>query len=156
MGDNEIKNGREPIRNKVYEGLLETSATERNKLALTATQKAYLKNNDLVSRFILKKEYLKANNFHRTGWKVVADQSMPGSNAEGLVEVGDLVLAVKTTSAQTAHRGELKRKAERHSDSKSVNKRAAQELRAAMQESNLNGRIHEGYEENGGAEEDED
>lgn len=150
-----MKPGKEPIRNKVYESLLETSALSKSKLALSEIQRDYVKQNGLEVRFIRKKEYLEANNFHRTGWKIVQDKDMPGSNAEGLIEIGDLVLAVKTKEAQRVHRAELKSKTERHTDQKRVMQEAAAKLRDSARAANLNAQIHEGYEENGGKDADE-
>lgn len=143
------KGGKEPIANKRYAGLLEVTPNDQNRLALSKEQKAYLVSNGLECRFIQKKEYLANNNFHRTGWTIVSDSEMPGTNAEGLVEVGDLVLAVKTKSAQNAHRKNLAAKNARYSDPKLINKKAAAELRSRMSEGNLSGQIHEGYSENG-------
>lgn len=151
-----MKPGKESIRNKAYENLDDGSMSGRSKLSLTVTQKEYVKKNSLVVRFIRKKDYLEANNFHKTGWKIVQDNEMPGSNSEGLIEVGDLVLAVKTESAQTAHRAELKRRSDRHTDQKRIAREAADQLRQAARAANLNAQIHEGYEENGGKDSDEE
>lgn len=151
-----MKPGKEPIKNKKYEKLLETSSSEQNKLALTAEQQEYIDANGLEVRFIKKKDYLAANNFHRTGWKLISDSEMPGSNADGLVEVGDLVLAVKSKAAQAAHRAELKRKTERYTDPDRVNRQAADELKQSARASKLNAQIHVGYEENGSGGKDDD
>src|SRR5688572_16673478 len=85
--------GREPISNKKYSQLLETDYFDRNRLAITEQQREYLEANGLVHRYIRHKEYIDNNNFHKSGWKVIPDTDMPGSNAEGLVKVGDSVLA---------------------------------------------------------------
>lgn len=150
------KPGKEPIANKKYESLYETSSTDRNRLALSPKQKAYLKANGIEARFIQKKQYLDANNFHRTGWKIIADPEMPGCNSEGLIEVGDLVLAVKSKEAQAVHRMDLKRKTDRYTDPKRITKQAAAELRESAKAASLNAQIHEGYEENGGKDSEDD
>jgi hypothetical protein len=153
---NPTKGGREPIvnRSSVYEVLKETDYTAKDALALTDKQKAYLKTNDIVHRFVYKKEYLKNNNFHRSGWKVISDPNMPGTNAEGLVEVGDLVLAVKTTQAQKVHKDNVQARANRTFNQ--ANKAAGEELRDKARKAGLSAEIHVGYEENGGEEKDEE
>ncbi len=143
-----MKNGKESIKSKKYDILKEASYTEREKFALTSDQANYLSANGLAHRFIQEKQYLLANNFHRTGWRIVADPDFPGANADGVVKIGDLVLAVKTKEAQDAHKKALKKKSDRYSNQKEVNKKAAEELRQKASDAGLSAQIHEGFEEN--------
>jgi hypothetical protein len=124
--------GREPVRNKRYEVLKEVGYTDSNQLALTDRQQAYLSEQGLTHRFVYEKEYLKNNNFHRSQWKVVADPDMPGANSDGLVKVGDLVMAVKTKEQQAIHRQRLADKAKRYADPKAFIKQKAADLKATM------------------------
>jgi protein tyrosine phosphatase len=143
----EMKKGRESIKNKRYEVLKEIPYQSRNRLELNEKQKDYINANDLEVRFIYKKDYIKNNNFHRTGWKVIADPEFPGANAEGVVEVGDLVLAVKTKESQAYHRKELQRRSDVMGNVKGIQKKAREELESRAKDAKLNVRIHEGYEE---------
>lgn len=143
-----MKNGKEPVKNKRYDVLKETPYGDRDKFAITKNQREYLEANGLAHRFIQEKQYLLANNFHRTGWTVISDVDMPGANADGVVRIGDLVLAVKTQENQAAHRSALKKKSDRYSNQKEANKKAAEELKQRMAEARLSGQIHVGYEEN--------
>lgn len=140
-----IKGGKEPLSNK-YQVLHETDYTKRDRLALTEKQEAYLTANGLVGRFLWRKEYEKNNNFHRSGWKVIPDADMPGSNAEGLVIVGDLVLGVRTEKQNTAHKADIAAKTARQSPL-AVQRAKKAELQQAMDSAGIKGRVTEGYDE---------
>lgn len=140
-----IKAGKEPISSK-YQALHETEYTKKDKLALTDKQLDYLERNGLVGRFLWRKEYQKNNNFHASGWQVIPDADMPGANAEGLIVVGDLVLGVKTKTANAAHRAEINRKTDRQSSS-NVQRAKRVELQQQMNSAGLKGKVVEGYDE---------
>ncbi len=145
MSATKLKNGKEPISNK-YQVLHETDYTKQDRMALSDKQKEYLSNNGLVGRYLWRKEYEKNNNFHRSGWKVVPDADMPGSNAEGLVIVGDLVLGVRTEKQNAAHKADIAARTARQSDGQFQKAKKA-ELQQALQSAGLKGKIVEGFDE---------
>lgn len=146
--ETKMKAGRESVKNKVYEKLGEIKYQDNNKFNLTADQAVYLKQNGIVHRFVHRKQYMDSNNFHKSGWRVVPDTSMPGSNSEGLVVIGDLVLAVKTSENQAAHRKALLDKNKRYTNQKTNLKQAADDLKRAARKIDASAEVHEGYEEN--------
>lgn len=148
MSADNMKAGREPAKNKLYETLKEVKYQDSNKLALNEAQTKYLKKNGIVHRFVHRKQYMDANNFHKTGWRVIPDSEMPGANAEGLVVVGDLVMAVKGRDSQLAYRKALLEKNAKYSNPKRIQKEAADDLKRAARKIDASAEIHEGYEEN--------
>jgi len=138
-----MKQGKEPIKNKRYEVLKELTISQQNQFALNDKQLKYLKENGLEHRFIHQKEYLTKNNYHRSGWRIVPDPEFPGANAEGLIAIGDLVMAVKTVEAQEAHRRELARKRAIYANQPGLQKAAKRDLEKAMRSSGLDGEVIE-------------
>jgi hypothetical protein len=151
MSNAKLKNGKEPLSSK-YQVLHETEYTKKDKLALSQKQEDYLANNGLDGRFLYRKHYEKNNNFHRSGWTVIPDSDMPGSNAEGLVIVEDLVLGVRTKQASAAHKAAVNERTARQSGANVIKAEKAK-LQQALVSAGVKGKIIEGFEENADDEE---
>lgn len=154
-----IKDGKVPSSSKGTSA--DFKDLEFNLLAVDPELKAELDRKGLAYRFINAKQYQQNYGFHRTGWRVYKreatassgsmDFSM-GTDPEGYVRRGDLILAVKPKEMQEAHKQKIRAKTERYNNATKRNRENADVLRAMAKTGGLDLTIEEGY----GAEDSED
>lgn len=125
-----------------------------NRLSLTDALKEFLKGQGLDWRFINAAQFRGAGNVHRSHWKPYriedADAKrigVEGMTVEGIVQRGDLVLAVRPKTISNKHKEFL---AQRNAALAGYNKSTSKELKDRAREAGIGEqvRVHEGYEEN--------
>lgn len=153
-----LKNGKKPLSSKpAAPQILSSDDLFGNPLALPPELQEELDRVGLVGRFVDAKKLYEMNGYHKMGWRVYkqknADGTMGnaefrfGTDPEGVIRRGSLLLAVKSKEEHARHKLFLEQKSERYTSG--VNRTKAEELRQLAKDSNLDGiKIHEGYEEN--------
>jgi hypothetical protein len=143
--------GRKPISQKAKR----TSALDEpdfftNRLAISSEVKEELKLKKLDSRWISFSRYVANGNMHERGWVVYKRDSKPagdaigfGANPDGIIRIGDNVLAVRPIEYSKKHKQWLAAKANRLSG---FQEQKTEELRQKAQEAGA--AIVEGFEEN--------
>lgn len=122
-----------------------------NTLSLSDTLKSHMSENNLDWRFINITQFRAASNTHRSRWQpfTVPDamRASCGATAEGLIQRGDVLLAVRDKAITAAHKKILADKTRRQSG---YNKQAANELRQLARENKVQdqSKVYEGYEDN--------
>jgi hypothetical protein len=104
----------------------------------------------LVGRWINAKKVYENQGYHEKGWRVYKRKSAAatpiefktGSDPDGIIRRGDMLLGVKTKEEASKHKTYLAQAAERQ---KGAAAKSAQELRKMM---GGQGKVFEGYEEN--------
>lgn len=149
-----LKNGKMPLSQKTQVSS-DMSEDDFNLLALDQELKDELAAKGFAYRFINAKQYVEKQGFHRSGWKVykrdISNRSKGafdfdlGTDPEGYVRRGDLILAVKPTEMQARHREKLAAKTARYSPER-YNKEAAQQLRDRARESSVQMKVSDTYE----------
>lgn len=151
------KNGRQPIAKRAKRNpFVMTDDVFGNPLALDEELKKELQDQKLSYRFVDAKKLYEMGGYHAKGW--VPYKRKPGASAnigiaefkfgsdpEGVIRRGSMILAVKTEEQAEKHRAFLRQRAERYAD---FPQEKAAELRKFAQEKNLNSEILEGYEDN--------
>lgn len=138
-----------PVKDPVF---TDESFTYNNTLALPDNIKNYLTDKGLDWRFLNAKEYRGAGNHHRSHWqplKITEEMGklgMSATNAEGLIQRGDLILGVRAKAVTAKHKEYLKEKNRRYSN---FGKTAAREMREEVARKGLSGavKVDEGYDE---------
>jgi hypothetical protein len=143
-----VKGNRVPISEKAVkkEKPIEMSDVFVNDLDLDPTLVEELKRKNLVARFINATSFKKTGN-HRARWvpyQRESKSSLFGSDPEGFVRRGDLVLAVKPLEAVKQHRALLRQRAQAQSTA-SINQNHAKQVREMAAESGVNTIVSEGY-----------
>lgn len=123
-----------------------------NDLALNPEIKAQLKSEGLEWRFINRLQFREKGNSHRSHWqpyqlKTANGQAGVGTDAEGMVVRGDLVLAVRPKEIADRHRQFLEAKRARY---RGYNREVADEMRQRAREEGVSRamKVHEGYDDN--------
>lgn len=154
---------RKPVETKQVErkmddtdllGQWDYSEFENNRLSLSNELKTQLRDLGLEWRFINKREFTRKGNVHSSQWKPfnVSDNkvvsSFQGTTPEGIIERGDLILAVRPKKLGDIYKKRQLEKNARYSD---YDKQQAEELRRLARQHDIAGevRVHEGYEDNG-------
>lgn len=123
-----------------------------NRLTLPTEFKEDLKKMNLDFRFINAMEFRAKGNQHRSHWKPYRvpnpeKYAIDGLNSEGMIQRGDLLLAVRDKKISSAHKKFLNERNQRY---QGHNKAMAQELRKMARDAGVSDhvKIHEGYDEN--------
>lgn len=115
---------------------------------------AELKEQGLVGRFVDAKQLYQMNGYHKNGWmpykrKAAGTMGLSdfkyGTDPDGIVRRGSLILAVKTADAHRKHKLLLEHRAARY---KAVQKNEADAMRAFQQDRQIDSQVVEGYDEN--------
>jgi hypothetical protein len=157
-----IKNGKMPLSTKSAVSS-DFAGEDFNLLAIAPDLKAELDAKGLAYRFINAKQYVDKQGFHHSGWKVykrdVSERAKGafdfdmGTDPEGYVRRGDLILAVKPQEMQQRHKEKIRAKTARYSPD-ALNKAAAQQMRDRARENNVNMSVDEGYGSESGDDQD--
>lgn len=157
-----MKDGKAPLKAKPTGSDISMGSTladmYMNPLKIDEELKSELRNKGLEYRFINMKTY-KDMGFHRSHWKPYKRETAGpkdsgfGSDPEGYLRRGDLVLAVKAKEHAELHRNQLRLRAKLQSN---PNKVRAAELKQMMQAAGIKGKVHEGFEDEGEEESGED
>lgn len=129
------------------------SVNERNMLSLPTELKQELMSQDLDWRFISALQFREKGNIHHNQWRPynVTEKKpyarMQGVTAEGVLQRGDLILAVRPKKLSSMYKAKL---AEKNRAYSGYNKAKADELRDLARESGIDKatKIHEGYDQN--------
>lgn len=157
-----MSNGKVPVSAKKQAQSADFMNSELNVLMIDPTLRQELEEQNLVYRWINAKQYLSGGNFHKSGWVAYRPKSTAGSgntdflfgrSADGYIIRHDLLLAVRPKEANTAHKRRLQNRVDAQTGLKSTR---AQQLREQAQEAGIKMRIHDGYEENGGTDADDE
>lgn len=150
-----MKNGKDvkitEVPNRDPEIKFDGSEFFMNRLSLADALKDKMRKENLDWRFINASQFRSDGNIHRSHWKPYrlegADVVTFGANPEGLINRGDLILAVRSTKITQAHKQFL---AKRNAAQKSENAVGASELRKMAKAAGVEkeAKIYEGYEEN--------
>ena len=145
--------GKKPVSQKPKRvNVLDEPDFFMNKLAIESSLKEEIKGKDLDCRWISYTKYVASGGQHERGWSVYKrdkregmDSFILGNSPDGIIRVGDNVLAVRPNSYSKKHRAWLAAKASRMSG---TNEAKAEELRQKAKEANVDITVHEGFEEN--------
>jgi hypothetical protein len=145
-----VKGNRVPISEKAVkrEKPIEMSDVFTNDLDLDPLLAEELKKKNLVGRFINATNFKKTGS-HRARWVPYQRESKSGlfgSDPEGFIRRGDLVLAVKPLEAVKQHRALLRQRAQAQS-TPSTNANHAKQIREMAAESGVNTIVSEGFGE---------
>jgi hypothetical protein len=123
-----------------------------NRLVIPQPLMDKLTKDDLDWRFINANQFRMNGNSHNFEWTPYkpenpAELGVMGVNAEGLIQRGDLLLAVRPKSTTREHRQFLK---EQRDIYKGYNRQKAKEMRDLFREHGVSedASVHEGYEDN--------
>lgn len=152
--NNQLKGGKRPLPQKKAEPLLREDDLFGNMLKLDPVLETELKEKGLEGRFVDAKKLYEAGGYHPKGWVVYkrtptsdtigSNEFKFGSDPDGIVRRGSLILAVKTKEQAEKHREFLRRKAALQS---TVVPKAAEALRRTARENNVDTRVDETYDE---------
>lgn len=151
-----IKDGKRPISHKIQAQSFFSEDSLGNLLAIPADVQAELESKGLTGRWLNAKELYTNQGYHKRGWKVYKREKpssdimsldfKTGSDPEGIVRRGDLILGVKNKEEIEKHRGMLKSKAQRSSN---INSEKANELRSLLGQAGIKkAKVFEGYDDN--------
>lgn len=121
-------------------------------LAIEPTLLAEIKAKGLVHRWINSAKFKNNFGFDARRWapykrESKGSESFGFTDSEGYTRRGDLILAVRSTEINAAHKAKIQRKNSNLAATQS--KEAASELRQRMKDAGIKGaKIFEGYEEN--------
>lgn len=151
-----MKNGKDPVSKKA-EANRRISPDEiyADKFKIDEALKAELAENGLACRFINFKQYRENYGIHKSGWVAYKRKSKDptpagdlfGSDPDGYVRRGDMILAVKKQEDADKQKKFLQQRSTTLQGN--YNKEKAEELRKLMRDSGVQAQIHEGYDENG-------
>lgn len=123
-----------------------------NRLSLPDAFKENLTKQNLDWRFINAEQFRIKGNQHRAHWKPYQvpnpkEVGIDGLTPEGLIQRGDLILAVRDKKVSTAHKKFLNERNQRY---QGHNKQVASELRQMAREAGMSDsvKVYEGYDEN--------
>lgn len=137
---------------KVKAPLYNPTSFYNDQLALDDELKAELAEKGLSYKFINAQEFAKRGS-HKSHWvpykreKKVENSSFSkiyGTDPEGFVRRGDLILAVKTMEQADAHRDFLRQRSQQLSTS--VDQQAAEELKRTFRNAGVKAKILTGYD----------
>ena len=146
-----IKGNKVPVSQKrvVKEEPINISDVFQNDLDLDPSLVQELKEKNLAYRFINAAQYGKTGS-HRARWipykRETKSVTLFGSDPDGFVRRGDLILAVKPIEAAQKHRQLLDQRAKAQAG---INSQHAEQMRQFAKESGVKTHISEGYGEGG-------
>jgi hypothetical protein len=150
-----IKDGKKPVSQKAAKGsFFMSDDVFGNQLAVPAEIQEELAEQGLEGRWLNAKTLHSNQGYHPKGWSVYRRKAPTvdssafkfGSDPDGIIRRGDLILGVKTTEKADLHRRHLSSRADRYSN---INADKAQELRDLMSTSGFKkAKVYEGYDEN--------
>lgn len=156
----EIKNGKKPISAKPKQMRPVTlDDVFGNPLTVNEDIANAIKAKGLEYRWISYTKYANMGGSHERAWRPIKrsecgsmdDTSLlNGSDVDGYIRRGDLVLAVRRKEQGDQHRAILKQEASR---AKNVQKAHAEELRQFVKSQGINASISEGYDDEDASEE---
>lgn len=139
-----MKKGKEPVKAKFDD--MDSPANHPSLLTLDDSIKKILDTAGLGYKFISDVNYRRNYGFNKENWKPHQfDKNVKGTDHEGFLRRGDLILASQPASDVAAKKARLRRKTDAY---KHYNKEKANELRQLARDSGLDMKVHEGYEEN--------
>jgi len=149
-----IKKGRVPLSQKNdISSDLQGEDMELNLLTVDPALAKEIKDKGLVYRFINAPQLQQNYGYHRSGWTPYKREATEkkgsldfqfGTDPEGYVRRGDLVLAVKTVRANEQRKAKIAASTARYDQ---FNKQAANQLKDFSKENGLDMRVEEGYED---------
>lgn len=149
-----IQNGKKPLSSKPrQQSPASLEDIFGNTLSVDSEMAESLGKKGLEYRWISMKKYADMGNSHERAWRPVKrsecgmiDQSsiINGSDPDGYIRRGDLVLAVRSKDLGDKHRAFLKVQADRQ---KNVQRDHANELKDFVKKSGINAKISEGYDD---------
>jgi hypothetical protein len=152
--NNQLKGGKRPLPGKKGPEPIREDELFGNMLKLDPDIAQELKDKGLEGRFVDAKKLYEANGYHPKGWRVYkrttasgtigSNEFKFGTDPDGIIRRGSLILAVKTKEEAEKHREFLRRKAALQS---SVVPKAAEALRRTARENNVDTRVDETYDE---------
>jgi hypothetical protein len=122
--------------------------------------KTLIESKGMAIRFISAPKLAANAGYHARAWRALStkqlkewgyatiglDNFLNGSDPDGYIRRGDLVLAVRPLEQHKMHQAYLKQEANRANRSQ---KKHADALRDYVKDHNLDARVHEGYEDEG-------
>jgi hypothetical protein len=151
-----IKNGKKPLSTKGTPEVMESyDDLFGNRLSISPELKAELDAKGLVGRWVDAKKLYEFNGYHPKGWapykrvtqvgeKLDKQDFRFGSDPDGTVRRGTMILAAKSKEEVARHQRFLKQKAERF---QSTTGSHAETLRKTVKEGRANSVVIEGYDE---------
>lgn len=148
------KQGRKPVTQRTESPTLLHEEVFGNFLKIEPDLQAELESKGLVARFVDAKKLYEMNGYHKNGWvpykrdanaKLGLSDFKFGTDPDGIVRRGTLILAVKSVDQVNKHKAALELKANR---GRMINKTKADELRDMVRSTGTKTQVHEGYEEN--------
>lgn len=159
---NKLLKGKMPVSKKTENSDFTADDLDFNPLKLDAELKKELEGKGLVGRFLNARQLSENYGYHKSGWTVYkrdmaakqgAGSFRFGADPEGHVRYRDLILGVKPIEEQARFRAKL---AHRNKLQSGYGKQAAAELRALANQHETDITVHEGYENNGDTDGDEE
>lgn len=157
------KNGRQPISKRPRRNsFVAADDVFGNPLTLDDNLKKELADQGLAYRFVDAKRLYEMGGYHDKGWipykrtskasdSIGLGEFKFGSDPEGIIRRGSLILAVKTAEQVAKHRAFLRVRADRGAD---FNHEKAEELKKFARDKGLGAEVYEGYEDNQQQEQD--
>lgn len=149
-----LKSGRKPLPARGLAPMLREDDLFGNQLTLDPGLAKELKDAGLEARFVDAKKLYENGGYHPKGWEVYKRKNTSGTigsrdfkfgnDPDGIVRRGTLILAVKKTVDAERHREFLRQKAALQS---AVVPKAAEDLRRAAREGNVDTVVDETYDE---------
>lgn len=157
MAKQALQGGKRPIsqKNQAFSKPIREDELFGNMLKLDPETQAELEAQGLAWRFVDAKKLMESGGYHAKGWSVYkrkadsgtigSSEFKFGSDPDGIIRRGSLVLAVKTKEAATRHKEFLRQKAERYS---AIVPQQAEALRQVARENNVDTVVDDTYDEN--------
>lgn len=153
----QLNAGKRPLsqKNQTLTKIIREDELFGNMLKLDPELESELKSKGLAWRFVDAKKLLESGGYHAKGWSVYkrtgssdtigSSEFKFGSDPDGIVRRGSMVLAVKTQAQANLHKEFLRQKAERYS---AIVPQAAEALRQAARDNNVDTIVDDTYDEN--------
>jgi hypothetical protein len=155
-----IQNGKRPLSQKAQQksAALNMDDIFGNPIAVEPEMAKAIESNGYTYRWVNATKLASAGGYHHRGWKALPTSELKkwgygkmdsfsftfGQDPDGFVRRGDLVLAVRPKEKTDIHRAYLKQEADRASN---VQKKQADELKQMFKDAGVDGKVHEGYED---------
>lgn len=148
-----VKAGKRPLSQK-QATFVTPDEVFGNPLKLDQELKNEIANKGLECRFIDAKRLYEMSGYHKNGWVPYRREKAEGfgitdfkfgSDPEGIIRRGSMILAVKPKDQAEKHRAYLRQKAGVYAQ---VNKTKADEMRQFAKERQVDTHVYEGFEEN--------
>ena len=148
------KQGKKPLTQRPIQAESLHEEVFGDTLKVDADLQAELATKNFACRWVDAKKLYEMNGYHKNGWvpyrrdanaKVGLSDFKFGTDPDGIVRRGTLILAVKSIEAHNKHKAALELRANR---GRAINKTKADELRDMVRTTGVKAVVHEGYEEN--------